>query len=113
MVAQVYSGVEGIEKPEFGDWDTYSDRTDAYSKELRDWCRKHGKGKYKGKQVQLGVADGYAIYYILSLSPLVLVHDDSGDAYHYQGIEFFPVAQIRKLADQNDKRERLPLFGTT
>ena len=106
MAAEVYSGVEGIEKPEFGDWNTYAERVRAYQEELKAWCEQNGKGKYKGKMVRFPVADGFAIYYILSLSPLVLIHDDSGDGYQNIHIKYLPVKVIRAYADMIDPAKK-------
>jgi hypothetical protein len=58
-----------------------------YAKKFKDYCIKHGKGKYKGETVKFSVADGYAIYYILECSPMELIHYDEGDAYNFPYIE--------------------------
>jgi hypothetical protein len=58
-----------------------------YAKKFKDYCIKHGKGKYKGETVQFSVADGYAIYYVLECSPMELIHFDEGDAYNFPYIE--------------------------
>ena len=58
-----------------------------YAKKFKDYCVKHGSGKYKGETVQFPVADGYAIYYVFQCSPMELIHYDEGDAWEYQFIE--------------------------
>lgn len=56
------------------------------------------RGKYTGKIVRFGVADGYALYMLADgrgrYGNSFLIHLPYGDAYHYRGIEHFPKREI-------------------
>ena len=83
-----------------GDWQK---QEEEYTDLLKEWCNKHGRGAYRGSIVQFPVADGYAVYMIISLKPLELIHVPLGDAWEYQYIERLSTSDIRKEAD-NYKR---------
>lgn len=102
MALQVFAPPEELEPPEFMPWKTYDERIKEYGAKLKNWIMKNGKGKYRGKTIRFGVADGYASYYILSLSPLQLIHDPAYDGYHFPYIERLTAADVKEKADQQD-----------
>ena len=102
MALTVYAPPEELEPPEFQPWDTYGDRIKAYSEQLKAWIMENGSSEYRGKQARFGVGDGYAAYYVFSLSPLELIHDPAYDGYHYPHIERLTRKDITDQIDRED-----------
>jgi len=98
-MGKIYSTPKSLSVPEFDDLDTYEERVEQYQNDLRDWCIQHGNGKHRGKVASFPYADGSARYYIVSLRPLKLVHDATGDAWHYPYIERLTAKDIRDRAN--------------
>jgi hypothetical protein len=90
-----------------GDWDKRVDETfDAYMKRTEDQLE-----VLSGKIIKFPVADGYAIYHVLSVSPVRLEHVPYGDAWqipsaHIRGLT--PV-DIQRLLDKEANLHKL--FG--
>jgi hypothetical protein len=56
-----------------------------------------------GKEITFPVADGRARYIVVSLKPVVMIHDDTGDAWNYDYVHRLTAADIRtKIKQQND-----------
>jgi hypothetical protein len=89
-----------------GDWQK---QEKEYMDLLKEWCNENGSGKYKGDTVQFPVADSYAVYMIMSLKPLEMIHVPLGDAWHYQYIERLTSADVKKEAD--GLRQMNKIFG--
>lgn len=102
-MGNIYSTPEALPVPAFDDLDTYEERVEQYHNELREWCIKHGKGKDRGKVARFPFADGHASYYIVSLRPLKLIHDATGDAWHFPYIERLTAMDIRENAEVNSR----------
>lgn len=82
---KIYSGIEGIEIPEYssfnGSYEDYSKACDEYEQRLIEYCRVRTNYKYAGEIVKFGVADGYACYVVVNRRELI--HIGTGDSYWY------------------------------
>ena len=92
MSIKVYAPPAEMKAPE---WNWKENREAKYLKDLKAWCKKNGSGKDVGKEVQFPVADGAAVYVILSMKPCKLIHVPLGDAYNFPYIERLTPVDIR------------------
>lgn len=78
------------------DWDSLDQReADAIAEYIEDLP----KGEMIGKTVKYQIADGYAVYIVISEEPLMLIHVNSGDGYQ------IPDAHMRGLILSDIKEE--------
>jgi hypothetical protein len=73
-------------------------------------------GKYTGKVISFGVADGKARYMIAHRKrrqgageQLVLCHLASGDAWEYPDVALYSAKKVKELADRQERIDKL--FG--
>lgn len=92
----VYSAPKEIEVPGIMPLETYSQRLREYEEAIVSWIKARYHSKYAGKSIRFQVADGYATYYIFSLSPVKLIHDNSADGYAFPYIERLTAGDIKK-----------------
>lgn len=108
----VYTEIEGLPVPPLDmDWEKHLALEAEYVQKVKEYAAKHGKGPFAGREVGFPVADGYARYVVLSLSPCKLIHLAVGDAWHFQYIERLTGKDIRKKIESADAVNRL--FGRT
>ena len=103
-MAKIFSTPDEVQVPEFSfenikDWQKDEEK---FLNELRDWCHKHFKGKYVGKEVSFPHADGYARYMVASEKPFQLMHLPLGDAWHSPIVEHMTVKAIKEKIDQDE-----------
>jgi len=95
-MGKVYAPPKGITPPSFRlERDDYNKACNKYEKDIQDWCRLHGSGTQAGKLVRFQVADGYAVYAVVSLKPLKLIHLDHIDGYQQPYIERLTAKDIQ------------------
>jgi hypothetical protein len=82
-MATIFSPPEELREPNFGSV-TYNEDCRAYLEDLKKWCTRNGKSKYRGKLIREPVADGYAEYMILSITPLQLIHIPLYDGWSFR-----------------------------
>ena len=84
-MAKVCRPPEGFDPPEPDyknyDFDKEQKLEEEYLKRLSTWCKEHGSGELAGETIRSGVADGYALYMVVTERPLQLIHITLGDAY--------------------------------
>lgn len=103
MSIKVFSPPAGFEVPKFTDYkENYKEALnklqkdeEKYLEDLKDWCKKNGSGKFSGKEVHFPVADGSAVYVVLSMKPCKLIHVPLGDAYSFPYIDRLTSTDIR------------------
>jgi hypothetical protein len=106
MKIKIYSGVDGMKVPNWGDFENTKDyfaAEDKYFEDLKAYCKAKSKSPHAGKVIRFPVGDGYATYVVLK--PSELIHDITGDAYHFRYIENFSAADVTreiKLQEQFD-----------
>lgn len=84
------------EKKSGEDWDSYYDRQKAMMAALDKKARLLSSKEYAGAILRRSIADGYAVYYVLSLKPLVLCHVPFGDGYRDRYFERTATSRIVK-----------------
>ena len=113
MAATIYSPPAEMPKPEFPkagsgrDWKDYIKEEDDYRVRLQDWIKAHGKGKYAGEALHFPAGDGHATYYVYSLSPLVLIHDPTGDGWHSETAPLMTVAAVKDRVDRERRFQKV------
>jgi hypothetical protein len=91
------------------DREEYNKAETEYEKKLRTWCSSHNKDKYAGTIIKEPVADGYAMYMILTTKPAALFHLPFGDAYEFRWAHRWTASDIKSLADQEKRLQSV--FG--
>lgn len=106
----VYGAPQEIKRPSYSPRENYTifmKKENAYVAKIKEWAKQHGKGKYRGEEVRFHVADGYACYIVLSLSPLVLIHLDIGDKWQFPYVERLTRGDIIERVESQKSMARL------
>jgi len=112
MSAKIYNAPKEIKKPEF-DFSNFNrkehqEKEDKYIKDLEQYIRSKGfKGKNVGKTIQFPVADGYAVYMIIQMRPLMLMHVPIGDEWHYENVDLMTAKRVQEILDQAEAMKKL------
>lgn len=69
------------------DYDNWARDERKYMTKLREWARMNSKDPNAGDVIKFSVADGYAVYVVLSLKPVKLIHVNLGDGYSFQYVD--------------------------
>jgi len=112
MSATIYSAPEEIKKPEFDfanfNAKKHQEKEDQYIKDLEQWLRKNGyNGKNVGKTIKFPVADSYAVYMVIEMKPLKLMHVPIGDEWHYDNVDLMTAKRVQEKIDANKRMEKL------
>jgi len=98
-MAKIFGVPEGFKAPAisspFNDKE-YLKSCDEYITSLKAWAKAHGTGKYAGEMVSFPVADGKAVYIVLSLKPVTLIHVDAMDAYQFKYANRLTASDIKE-----------------
>ncbi len=99
-MATVYSGIQGLNAPEFDPDEDYRKlitREEKYVKEVAAKAKKMSSDcPEAGEEIRFGVADGYARYIVLSLKPVKLIHLQVGDAWNFQYVNRLTAKDVRE-----------------
>lgn len=111
-MAQIYSPPEDFPQPPEIDYQNYDsvahqNAENEWLEQLSEYCRENGLGKYAGKIVRDGVADGYAMYMIFALRPLILIHIPLGDAWQSRWAHRWTSSDVRQMADQYERIQKM------
>lgn len=106
-MGQVFSPPAEIGKFEFdystitgGNSRDWMKAEEEYTNKIVEYAKKHGKGEFRGRVIQFGVADGYAVYVIMSINPVKLIHVPTGDSYQFPYVNRLTSADIRNKAGE-------------
>lgn len=103
-MAKVYSGIEGIEAPEYKSGEKFEDlekREEDYVESIKLYCKIKGSGKLRGEEVRVGYADGCARYVVFKSSPLSFIHLKVGDAWDSPYIRMFKLKDVKDYIFSN------------
>lgn len=90
-------------------WEENGKAENAWVEKVKAYARLNGSGKYAGEEVKFQVADGYAIYIVLSLKPVQLIHLPIGDGYQER---FVNRLTAKDLTEEIERGQALKeLFG--
>ncbi len=91
----------------FQNQDKYQELEEKWLEELRQYCLTNGADDgYVGETIRFGVADGYAVYMVASLSPKVeLLHLPLMDGYNFEYVHLMNVKEVKKQIDGAKKFE--------
>jgi hypothetical protein len=110
IMAKIYGGVEGIEKPEFSepfDFKAYEKQTEDYVSKIKEYAKENGNCPEAGKEIYFGVADGRACYVVLSLKPVELIHLNIYDGYQFQYANRLTATDVRNEIKRNEALAKL------
>lgn len=105
MSAKIYRTPEHIKLPKF-DLMTYNREQhikdeDNFIAELKQHIKNYGyTGKNSGEIIKFQVADGYALYMVLKMRPLSLIHLPLGDGYQIQYAQNLTAKDVQQKIDQ-------------
>lgn len=108
-MGKVYSGVEGIKKPDFMNITTYDKEAEAYVKKIVFFAQANGSSAEAGKIIRFSVADGKAQYVVFSLKPVVLIHLDIYDGYQFEYANKLTATDVKREIRRQEALEKL--FG--
>jgi hypothetical protein len=121
MPAKVWAPPEGYEEPRFDDFmgsethrfdnEGYFKACDEHQERLAQWCRENSDSDIAGETIDFPIADGRAVYMVLSTRPLELIHLSYGDGYQIDEMMLrgMRVSDVRRLVAQRKALEKL--FG--
>lgn len=105
-MGEIYRAPDYLELPEIDyknfNFEEYDKKENEYLRKVQNWARTNGRGKYAGKLIKFGVADGYAMYVVFSLKPVRLIHLDLGDGYEFEYAHRLSANDVKDLADRQD-----------
>lgn len=114
-MGKIFSAPEQFKKPEYPayqDFDKYQAACDKYIADIKAWAKSQNPTcPESGKEITFPVADGRARYIVVSLKPVQLIHDDTGDAWHFQYAHRLTAADVRKEIKHLEGLNRL-FFGS-
>lgn len=74
---------------------------------VRKWVKRNGSGEYAGKTIRDQVADGYAMYMVFSLRPLILIHLPLGDAYQSRWDHRWTASDVKQMVEREQTLHEL------
>lgn len=93
----------------FQNQDKYQELEDKWLEDLQAWIKKNFRGgKYIGRTIRFGVADGSAQYMVMKLGAKPeLIHLPLMDAYQFEYAHLMTATEIKKKIDGEDRFDEL------
>lgn len=112
MSAKIYSAPKEVKLPklDFTNFNqkTYQEDEDKYLADLKAFIAKSGyTGKNAGEIISFPVADSSAMYMVISMRPLQLMHLELGDAWRFQYVERLTAKDVQQKIDQKKAMDKL------
>jgi hypothetical protein len=99
-MGKIYTAPKEFKKPvypAYQDFNKYQAACDKYINDIKVWAKSQNPTcPESGKEITFPVGDGRARYIVVSLKPVILVHDDTCDSWHYQYANRLTAADVRK-----------------
>lgn len=114
MAATIYDAPQELEVPkiDFANFNRLEQdkKDEKYLADLKANLASLGwTGKNAGEIIKFPVADGYAMYMVVSMRPLQLVHIPLWDAWHWQFAHLLTAKEVQQQIDGGKKLAKL--FG--
>jgi hypothetical protein len=113
-MGKIYNAPKEFKKPgyaQYQDFNKYQTACNKYIEDIKAWAKSQNPScPESGKEITFPVADGRARYIVVSLKPVTLIHDDTGDAWHYQYVHRLTAADVRKEVKKLEGLSKL--FGS-
>lgn len=112
MSAKIYSAFEEVTVPTFSfgkgaSVEDYNKANDQYIQNLKDKLRESGyTGKNSGEVIKFPVADGHALYMVISMRPLQLMHIPIVDAYEFQYVHLMTAKEVNEQIEASKRWEK-------
>jgi hypothetical protein len=109
MSAKIYSAFEELTVPTFSfgngaSVEDYNKANDQYIVDMKAKLIEHGyKGKNSGEVIKFPVADGHALYMVISMRPLQLMHIPIVDAWEFQYVHLLTAKEVSGQIEANKK----------
>lgn len=99
MAAKIYAAPKEVKLPE-NSWDDVSSWEENEKKYIAD-LKQHLQGlgykeKYTGEIIKFPAADGYAMYMVISMKPMSLMHLPIGDAWTSEYAELMTAKKVQE-----------------
>lgn len=112
MATKIYSAPKEIKEPTFNfknfNYKEHQKKEDKYIADLKAYLAEKGyTGKNAGETISFPVADSQAVYMVISMRPLQLMHVPIGDAWSFQYIERLTAKDVQQKIDQRRNIEKL------
>ena len=110
MSAKIYSAFEELTVPSFSfgtgaSIEDYNKANDQYIQDLKDKLTEMGyTGKNVGEVIKFPVADSHALYMVISMRPLQLMHIPIVDAWDFQYVHLLTAKEVN---EQIEAQKRL------
>ena len=99
-MAEVYSALSTVPTPKFPqpyNHEEYQKNEDKYVADIKKELKSMGyKGKNFGEIIMFPVADGNALYMVVSMRPLKLMHLPLGDAWDFQYAHLLTAKEVNE-----------------
>jgi hypothetical protein len=106
-MGKVYNAPKEVGNPPKFNIDTYLKDEEVWLRKLQNWAKKNGSGTYAGELVSFPYADGYAMYVVVALKPVSLIHVPLGDAWHYPYITRLTAADLKAAINRSKAMKKL------
>ena len=108
-MGKIFSPPKEIEDPPkfFLNYKDYEKAAKEWQNKLRTWCTSISDDKYAGEIVYESVADGQALYMVLSLKPVQLIHIPLFDAWEFQWAHRWTASDIKKMIKRRKVLENI------
>lgn len=105
---KVYSVDVPVPSFDYKDHATMIANDEKYEKDVEAKIRELGYNTpFTGKMIKFGAGDGYAVYMIASLRPLVLIHLEYGDAWQFQYVHLLTANEVMKQLEHEAAMKKL------
>jgi hypothetical protein len=74
---------------------------------LREWCKQNSDDVLAGEVIKEPVADGYAVYMILSTKPVRLIHLPLGDAWESRWAHRWTAGDVKMMLAQERRLQEV------
>ena len=99
-MGKIYAAPKEFKNPDYTkyqDFDKYQKACDKYIAKIKAWAKSQNPTcPESGKEITFPVADGRARYIVVSLKPVILIHDDTHDAWQYEYAHRLTAADVRR-----------------
>lgn len=117
MAAQIFNAPEEVKVPRLSiqpgkdvsqQIEDHQKAEEKYIQDVKDWLHKNGFNKKNaGEIIEFPVADGKALYMVVSMKPMRLVHLEVGDAWCFQYANLLTAKEVQEKIDQRKAIDKL------
>lgn len=110
MSAEIFNAPGEVKLPPtvFQDYKNWEKNENDYIERLKTYLKNDGyTGKNVGEIIRFPVCDGYALYMVLSMRPLRLIHLELGDCWSFQYDYLLTAKEVNQKIDGMKRMDEL------